>query len=232
MYSSQTINTDISHSLWSTMKKALSTYFTQLKRSVKFMSRDHQEDHVVDARVKSGLHLESFSIPVEIIWRTTLMDNTGPPPAGDIRHSRARMQRKQSDKLRRCTNSRPGLCWVDRWTQSSWTCLCRSVHTGSRRPTPHWPPTPQWAEWPPRPSRDLPSGFSWCGKNWWCQQWGALTKPFISCIHTWQIKATGWERHMKHWTETREDIAIVNGVDFWKQCSRSHLGTCLEQICS
>lgn len=49
------------------------------------------------------------------------------------------------------TNSRPGLCCPDLWTQSTWTCLCRPVHTGSRRPMPPCPQTPQSVELTPEP---------------------------------------------------------------------------------
>lgn len=77
-----------------------------------------------------------------------------------IAHTRAHTQRQSV-----CTSSRPDLCWSDHWNQSSWTCPCRSVHTGSRCLTPPCPWTPQAAGSTAKPWDDLQGDSSWHGKS-------------------------------------------------------------------
>lgn len=135
-----------------------STDFTDLDGSLKFMASCHQKHDDVDARVKSRFGFKSFAIPDK--KRTHFSHGTHP-----CAHTKA---------ICVYTSSRPDLCCSDHWSQSSWTCPCRSVHTGSRCPTPPCPWTPQAAGSTAKPWHGLRGDSSWHGKSFFLT-W-ALTK--------------------------------------------------------
>lgn len=109
------------------------------------MSSCHEENHVIDPRVKRRLRLEGRSVP-GTLTRRLMTARTKPKNLEDGDRDR------DGGGL---TSSRPGLCWTGPWTQSSWTCLCRSDHTDTGSPMPPCFLPPLWAEWRPELWPDL-----------------------------------------------------------------------------